>query len=180
MKNRKTKKGATYLKKLFIIKIFFITSDNTAYPATLWQNANLFLTLFNMSESKWEKFKMKEKYRYISIDEIIIFIIGFLVFSFQYLHVYRLYFVGLVILWYWLKIKHAETNVHKMNQKIYNVYYEKCRPVAQKFIDGETEQARKPLNYELDQLEYKRKCLVDKFVVINLILVILIQLFIKS
>ncbi len=123
---------------------------------------------------------MKERYWPISIDEIGLFLIGLLVFSIQYLQEYRLYFVGFIILCYWLKIRDAEANVHKMKQKIYNVYYEKCEPVSQKIIDGRTEMARRPLNYELDQLEYKKKCLVDKFVVVNLVLVILIQIFIKS
>lgn len=133
-----------------------------------------------MSESKWEKFKMKERYWCITFDEIFILVVGILVFTVHFFQVYRLYFIGFVILWYWLKIRQAEARVHKIKQKIYNVYYEECGPVPRNVIDGRTEVARKPLNYELDQLEYKRKFLVDKFVVINLILVVLIQIFIKS
>ena len=123
---------------------------------------------------------MKEKYRPISIDEFSLFIIGLFVFSIQNLQEYRLYFVGFIISCYWLKIRDAETKVHKMKQKIYNVYYKNLnRDVSQEYVDGKTKHDRKQFNYELDQLEYKRKCLVDKFVVVNLVLVVLIQIFIK-
>jgi len=39
---------------------------------------------------------------------------------------------------------------------------------------------RGPMRYDLKQLENRRKFLVDKFVVLNLILVVLIELFIKK
>jgi hypothetical protein len=55
-----------------------------------------------------------------------------------------------------------------------------CRPVVQSFIDAEAEKAREPLRYDLKQLENKRKFLVDKFVILNLILIVLIELFIRK
>ncbi|MDD5567439.1 MAG: hypothetical protein PHH01_04565 [Patescibacteria group bacterium] len=133
-----------------------------------------------MAESKWELYKMKEDYKLISVDEIVIFFIGVMIFAIEILRPYRVYFIGLVILWYWLKIRHAETRVYKKRQEIYNVFYDKIRPVPQEIIEKETEKARKPLEYQLEQLEHQRKSLIDKFVIINLILVILIQLFITN
>jgi hypothetical protein len=79
-----------------------------------------------------------------------------------------------------MKIRHYERKIIEKERDIYNVYYDKCRPVAQPIIDLETEKAREPLIYDLKQLENKRKFLVDKFVVINLILIVLIELFIKK
>jgi len=131
-----------------------------------------------MTESKWEKFKKHDNLEYLSIDEIIILLLGLLVFLiFQ---PYKIVFIIIVILWYWLKIRHYERKIIEKEREIYNVYYEKCRPVSQSVIDGETAQARKPLTYDLKQLENKRKFLVDKFVVLNLILIVLIELFIKK
>lgn len=133
-----------------------------------------------MAIPKWEEYKMKEHYKFISIDEIIIFIIGLSVFLIDKINNYELYFIGLVIIWYWLKIRSTESAIHKKKQTIYNIFYEKCRPVPMDTINKEVEKASKPLNYELEQLENKRKFLVDKFVIINLILIILIQLFITK
>lgn len=131
-----------------------------------------------MTESKWEKFKKHDNLEYLSTDEIIILLLGLLVFLiFQ---PYKIVFIIIVILWYWLKIRHYERKIIEKEREIYNVYYEKCRPVSQSVIDGETAQARKPLTYDLKQLENKRKFLVDKFVVLNLILIVLIELFIKK
>jgi hypothetical protein len=131
-----------------------------------------------MTESKWEKFKKHDNLEYLSTDEIIILLLGLLVFLiFQ---PYKIVFIIVVILWYWLKIRHYERKIIEKEREIYNVYYEKCRPVTQSVIDGETAQARKPLAYDLKQLENRRKFLVDKFVVVNLILIVLIELFIKK
>jgi hypothetical protein len=131
-----------------------------------------------MAESKWEKFKKHDNLEYLSTDEIIILLLGLLVFLiFQ---PYKIVFIIIVILWYWLKIRHYERKIIEKEREIYNVYYEKCRPVSQSVIDGETAQARKPLTYDLKQLENKRKFLIDKFVVLNLILIVLIELFIKK
>ena len=52
--------------------------------------------------------------------------------------------------------------------------------MAQELINKRTEKDREPMEYDLKQLENKRKFLVDKFVILNLILVVLIELFIKK
>ncbi|MBU4351423.1 hypothetical protein KKF47_03585 [Patescibacteria group bacterium] len=129
-------------------------------------------------ESKWEKYKKHDTLDYISIDEIAVLAIGLIVFLL--FPIYRIVFIIFIILWYWLKIRHYERKIIEKEREIYNVYYDKCRPVAQLFIDAETKKARKPLRYDLKQLQNKRKFLVDKFVVINLILIVLIELFIKK
>jgi len=41
-----------------------------------------------MSEAKWEKFKMKEKYWYVSLDELVMFALGAFVFAAQLLQPY--------------------------------------------------------------------------------------------
>lgn len=133
-----------------------------------------------MSDNKWENFKMKEKYYFISIDEIILLIIGVLTFSTANLQNYRLYFIGIVILWYWLKIRKVEAKIHLKKQQIYNIFYDNCGPIPQPIIDGKTKKSREPLNYELDQLEFQRKSLIDKFIVINLIIIVIIEIFIKT
>lgn len=131
-----------------------------------------------MTESKWEKYKKHDTLSYVSIDELIILIIGLIIFLL--FEPYRIIFIIFIILWYWLKIRHYERKIIEKEREIYNVYYDKIRPVAQPIIDKETEQAREPLRYDLKQLENKRKFLVDKFVILNLILIVLIELFIKK
>lgn len=133
-----------------------------------------------MDESKWEKFKMKRVYSFFSIDEVFMSVLGLGIFIFQLFYFLRLYFVGLIILWYWFKIRNIESKIHKIKQNIYNVYYDECKPVPMNILEGRVEAARKPLNYELDQLECERKFLVDKFIIVNLILLILIQVFIQK
>lgn len=129
--------------------------------------------------NKWEKQKKKEKYYPIEIDEILVLIIGIMIFLIPCFSEYRFYFIIGVIVWYWGKVKYFEIKILKKNQEIYNVYYEQCQPIPQKVIDGQTEKARKPMYYDLQQLEKKREFLIGKFVVINLILMILIQSFLK-
>ena len=133
-----------------------------------------------MSDSKWEQFKKKEIYLFVSTDEILLVILGVVTFSLPALETHKVYFIGLVILWYWLKLRMIERKIHKKKQEIYNVEYDKARPITQNRLDGEVRVARKPMYYDLEQLEFQRKALVDRFVVVNLILVILIQLFIVS
>ncbi len=130
-----------------------------------------------MNTTKYENLKMKERYLPISVSEIMLIVAGAIVFLLHNLSEYRLIFIIAVIGLYWLKIRLIETKIQNKKQEIYNVFYDKCKPVAMKVIEGKTRIARKPLEYEMDQLEFDRKCLVDKFVVINLILMILIQLF---
>jgi hypothetical protein len=130
--------------------------------------------------SKWEKKKMKECYWFVSIDELLLLILGISCFYFADLHTYRLYFIGLVILWYWFKIRLLERKIHKKRQKIYNIYYDNCQPIQLDLIEKKTEIDRKPEYYKLEQLETERKFIIDKFIVVNLIIVILIQLFIDT
>jgi hypothetical protein len=131
-----------------------------------------------MKESKWEKYKKHDTLNFVFIDEILILAIGLIVFI--YFQLYRIPFIILVILWYWLKIRYYERKIIETEREIYNVYWDKCRPVVQSFIDAEAEKAREPLRYDLKQLENKRKFLVDKFVILNLILIVLIELFIRK
>lgn len=133
-----------------------------------------------MNDQKWERFKKKEIYLFVLIDEILIAIFGAVIFLIPTLETYKVYFIGLVILWYWLKLRMIERKIHKKKQEIYNVEYDKIKPITQNRLDAEVLIARKPMNYDLEQLEFQRKALVDKFVIVNLIIVILIQLFIIS
>ena len=150
------------------------TSSNTAYLATLAQY------IYIMSDSHWEQFKKKETYLSVSTDEILLIILGVTTFLLPALGAYKVYFIGFVIIWYWLKLRMIERKIHKKKQEIYNVEYDKAQPITQDRLDAEIRIARKPMYYDLEQLEFQRKALVDKFVVVNLILVILIQLFIDS
>jgi hypothetical protein len=131
-----------------------------------------------MPEDKWDKKKKHDTLQYLSIDEIIVLFLGFLIF--QCFQPYEVLFIIVVILWYWFKIRYYERKIIEKERDIYNVYYENCAPVSQSVIDGRTAVARKPLEYDLEQLENKRKFLTDKFIVVNLILVVLIELFIKK
>ena len=131
-----------------------------------------------MAESKWEKRKKHDFLDFLPVDEAVILIIGFFVFVF--FQTYEIFFIILVILWYWLKIRHYERKIIEKDRDIYNVYYDNCRYGGMEFINGKTEHDRKPMLYDLKQLENKRRFLVDKFVVLNLILIVLIELFIKK
>ena len=130
-----------------------------------------------MTESKWEKYKKKDKLNIISSDEILVFVMSIVVFIF--FPAYRIIFIISIILWYWLKIRFYERKIIEKQREIYNVYYENIKPVSQGVIDKKTEKDRKPMRYDLEQLKNKRKFLVDKFIVLNLILILLIDLFIK-
>ncbi|MBI4135360.1 hypothetical protein HY477_01350 [Candidatus Uhrbacteria bacterium] len=135
-----------------------------------------------MAESKWEKFKKHDTLQYVSIDEIIILLLGFLVFL-NYLQ-YRIHFIIIVILWYWLKIRHYERKIIEEKKEIYNIHWRVNENLEGSGISAPTpEQKLEPEKisrlYDLEQLENKRKFLVDKFVVLNLILIVLIELFIQ-
>ena len=122
---------------------------------------------------------MKESYYPFPIDEIFLILLGIEIFSFPYLYSYRVIFMISVVVYLWLKIRYYENKIHKKEQEIYNIYYDKCAPMTQQRLDGEIKKARKPMYYELDQLKYKRKFLVDKLVIVNLIFVVLIEIFIR-
>ena len=129
-------------------------------------------------KSKWEKHKKHDSLDYITVDEIAIILLGFFIFyKFQS---YEISFILGVIAWYWLKIRHFERKIIEKERDIYNVYYDNCKPVSQQVIDGRTAQDRKPMEYDLKQLNNKRKFLIDKFVVLNLVLLVLIQLFVNK
>ena len=131
-----------------------------------------------MEESRWEKFKKHDKLEPISIDEGIVLIIGLFIFIF--FQTYRVAFILLVIIWYWFKVRYYERKIIKKESDIYDVYYDNIKPEPQELIDLKTEMDRGPMRYDLKQLENRRKFLVDKFVVLNLILLVLIELFIKK
>ena len=133
-----------------------------------------------MSDERMEEKKMKEVYRPISLDEVFLLLFGIEIFSFPFLSRYKIIFIIGVIIWYWVKIRLQETKIHKKEQEIYNVFYT-IASISQlrSFVEKRTDAARKPMNYELEQLKNQRKFLVDKFVVINLILLVLIQLLIR-
>ena len=129
-----------------------------------------------MANPKWEKFKKHDTLEYLSVDEIFIALLGSLIFTaFQ---TYKIVFIILVILWYWLKMRHYERKIIEKEKEIYNIYYENIHPVAIELIVRRTEKDREPMRYDLKQLENKRRFLVDKFVLLNLILIVLIELFI--
>lgn len=128
---------------------------------------------------KWEKHKKKEVYHLVTLDEFIASVLGVIIFTIPGLCEFRFIFILLVIVWYWLKLKYCESKIHRLKQTIYNVYYDNCRQIPQKLIDARTEKARQPMFYNLEQLEKEREFLVSKFVVINLVLAILQQAFLK-
>lgn len=130
-------------------------------------------------KSKWEKFKMKEDYVSIDTHEIIILVFGLIVLSLDFFRSYFYIFLICVVLFYWFKIRYIETEIQKKKQDIYNEYYNYVQPIPQGIIDKKVEKSRKILQYELDQLELQRKFLVDKLVGINLICLVLIEIFIK-
>jgi hypothetical protein len=131
-----------------------------------------------MEESKWKKFKKNDSIQIINKVEVLVFTIGFIIF--YYFDSLKVIYIMSVIISYWLWIRYYEKQIIEKKRDIYNVYYDNCEPVAQFVIDGRTARDRKPLEYDLEQLENKRKFLVDKFMVLNLIMVVLIELFIKN
>jgi hypothetical protein len=76
-----------------------------------------------MKESKWEKYKKHDTLNFVFIDEILILAIGLIVFI--YFQLYRIPFIILVILWYWLKIRYYERKIIETEREIYNVYWDK-------------------------------------------------------
>ena len=97
----------------------------------------------------------------------------------QFIEKIRILFILSVLAWYWLKVRYYERKIVEKTCDIYNAQYDGIEAIPQSSVDAQTEQAQKPLRYDLEQLESKRRSLVDKFVVLNLILVVLIELFIR-
>lgn len=133
-----------------------------------------------MSKSKWETFKMQEKYSFISIYEVLLFLGGLEIFFFSFLEKFKFTFILGILLIYWFHIRYIESKIHEQKKEIYNIYYSNCKPIPQSIIDGKTERDRKPMLYKLEQLEQKRKFLIDKLIVVNLILIILLQYIMNS
>ena len=123
--------------------------------------------------------KKSDNLDYITTDEAVMVVLGFIVFV--YYVSYSAAFIIAVIGWYWLKIRHFERKIVQKKRDIYNVYYNNCNPgVSQGFLERKTANDRKPMEYDLEQLETKRKFLIDKFVILNLVSLVLIQLFINK
>lgn len=126
--------------------------------------------------------KMTKKYWFVEVDEIILLLIGIIVFAFSCLEKYQLYFIGVIIIWYWFKLRYYESKICKKRQILYNREID-ChygQTGLKSIAEGKLEADKKPILYELEQLEGKRKFLIDKFVVINLTLLILIEIFIRK
>jgi hypothetical protein len=135
-----------------------------------------------MTESRWEKFKKKDTLRYFSIDEMIVLSLGILIFIVY--PVYRIIFIVAVILWYWLKIRYCERKIIEEKREIYNIHWRvnenlEGRGISAPTSDQKLEPEKASRIYNLEQFENKRKFLVDKFVILNLTLLVLIELFIK-
>jgi len=132
-----------------------------------------------MEELRWEKFKKHDDLDLLSCDEVAMLAIGVTIFG--WFQKYGVLFILLIVIWYWLKIKYLERKIVQKEREIYNRLYENINPgISQGLLEKKTENDREPMRYDLRQLENRRKFLVDKFVILNLILVILIQLFIAE
>ena len=128
-----------------------------------------------MASEKWsDKMKRKNDLPFIQMDEVAIFLAGVVVF-FRF-HDFLFIFIISVLIWYWFKIRYYERLVVRKKREIYNVQYDNAEGVTLEFAKGRTAADREPMNYDLEQFETQRKFLVDKFVVVNLILLILLGL----
>lgn len=130
-------------------------------------------------EEKMEKKKRRDQMRRIDADEALIVAIGLNVFT-SY-PAFRIIFIMALVLWYWMKIRSVERSIVTRERDIYNEQFEQGKRMAPtEIIDLHTEHQRKPMRYDLKQLEHRRNFLVDKFVVVNLFVIILIQLTFKG
>jgi hypothetical protein len=127
-----------------------------------------------MSEKWIDKIKKKDDFPLIQVDEIIIILTGFVVF-FWFNHFLFVFAIS-VLIWHWFKIRYYEQLIVRKKRDIYNIQYNNADGVTLTFAEGKTAEDRKPMYYDLEQLETLRKFLVEKFVVINLVLLILLGL----
>lgn len=128
-----------------------------------------------MTSENWiEKMKKNDDLSLIQVDEIVFVIIGIIIFS--CFSMFSFIFVILSLIWYWLKIRRYEQLIVRKKRDIYNVQFDNASGVTKEFAEGRTARDREPMNYDLEQFEIQRKFLVDKFVVINLILLVLLGL----
>lgn len=126
-----------------------------------------------MSAETWiEKMKKKDDFPLVQADEIIILLVGFIVFF--WCKTFLLIFTIAVLIWYWFKLRYYERLIVGKKREIYNVQYDNAQGVTMAFAEGRTAEDRKPMLYDLEQLETLRRFLIDKFVVINLVLLILL------
>jgi len=79
-------------------------------------------------------------------------------------------------MWYWFKIRYYEQLIVRKKRDIYNIQYDNAEGVSQTLAESKTAEDRRSMFYDLEQLEILRKFLVEKFVVINLILLIILGL----
>ena len=121
-----------------------------------------------------EKMKKKDGLPFIQLDEIL-FVLAAVVVSLCFSQ-FLLVLVISTLAWYWLKIRYFERLIVRKKRDIYNVQLDHIEGVTLETALGRTASDRVPMDYDLEQLETMRKFLVDKFVVINLILLILLGL----
>ncbi|MDD3150948.1 MAG: hypothetical protein PHV68_08945 [Candidatus Gastranaerophilales bacterium] len=142
---------------------------------------NFFVKQAQDNDLSKKEFKKRDGLNYIAWDEVIALAIGFIVFG--RFKEYGILFILATIAWYWLKIRCFESKIINKQNDIWNIAGDVRKrtegmsvteAAAQRMIEG----GRKPIRQDLKQLEYKRKFLVEKFVIINLILLLLVQLFI--
>ena len=117
--------------------------------------------------------KRKDNFSFFKLDEITVFLVGVVVF---YIYTnFKFIFIVLVLMWYWFKIRYYEQSIIHKKRDIYNIQYDNAEGVDKKFADKKTAEDRKHIYYDIDQLKTQRQFLVDKFVIINLILLILLK-----
>jgi len=122
-----------------------------------------------------ERKKRQDRMRWVEADEALVVAIGLNVFLWH--STFRIAFILVLVLWYWMKIRGVERNVVARERDIYNEQFEQEKRMApMETIERHTEYQRKPMHYDLTQLEHRREFLVDKFVAVNLFVIILIQL----
>jgi|SRR3989344_7090346 len=120
-----------------------------------------------------DKMKRKDNFSFFKLDEITVFLVGVVVF---YIYTnFKFIFIVLVLMWYWFKIRYYEQSIIHKKRDIYNIQYDNAEGVDKKFADKKTAEDRKHIYYDIDQLKTQRQFLVDKFVIINLILLILLK-----
>ena len=118
--------------------------------------------------------KKKNNISFLQVDEVIVFLVGVTVYlrfpSFLFI------FVCAVLAWYWFKIRYYERLIVQKKRDIYNAQYDNAEGQNKTLAEGRTAEARRPMEYDLEQFETQRRFLVDKFVVVNLILLVLLGL----
>jgi len=120
-----------------------------------------------VSETWAEKMKKKDNLPFLQKDEFVVFLAGIDVYFL--FPTFLFFFVCAVLIWYWFKIRNYEQLIVQKKRDIYNIQYDNVEGQTKDFAEGRTAEARRPMEYELDQLETRRKFLVDKLVVVSLV-----------